>query len=327
MSVDDEALQNRATNVIKPLIPADAEERVVRSFKQWNQVVREHIRSETGLKLSEGDSRNSIPVRVVNGFPAQLAALIGQRDDPILWRLIVGQPKLGGVIEGLDFLLKEWLAFERWPQLPAIARESGPSLQRTLEVIAALQQVAAAKQVRDQIKEINEDSLGVYRINGKQAQSVELYWMPISMVAAMLSVRIEDLTLVVLAHELTHGYTHIGRDIDGIRWEDQSFIKSDPSVKEGLAQFYAQVVADRIAPRMPGARIAFDKLLELQSGPYVAHKEWLKDETQQRGETLRFALIAARSRGVVEEDEWNRLLKETNTRLKERKEKKLFFDG
>ncbi len=48
------------------------------------------------------------------------------------------------------------------------------------------------------------------------------------MIAAMLDVTIEDLTLVVLAHELTHGYTHIGRDIDGIQWNDRAFGTSDP---------------------------------------------------------------------------------------------------
>ena len=33
--VDNQSLQNRAKRVIEPLIPADAEERVSRAFKQW----------------------------------------------------------------------------------------------------------------------------------------------------------------------------------------------------------------------------------------------------------------------------------------------------
>src|SRR6516165_3394642 len=63
--MSDTKLQERATASIKPLIPPDAEERVNRSFKQWNQIIRDHIRTETGLKLSDGDSRFAIPVRVV----------------------------------------------------------------------------------------------------------------------------------------------------------------------------------------------------------------------------------------------------------------------
>lgn len=90
--MNDNALQNRATEIIKPLVPPDAEERVNRSFKQWNQIVRDHIRTETGLKLSDGDSRYAIPVRVVKGFPVTLAQLIDQYRDPVMWRLIIGHP-------------------------------------------------------------------------------------------------------------------------------------------------------------------------------------------------------------------------------------------
>ena len=61
-------LQERAIKLIKPLIPPDAEDRVQRAFKQWNQIVRDHIRSETALKLADGDGRQSVQVRVVDGF-------------------------------------------------------------------------------------------------------------------------------------------------------------------------------------------------------------------------------------------------------------------
>jgi len=313
----NDILQERAIQVIKPLIPADAEERVGRSFKQWNQVIREHIRNETGLKLAEGDSRYAIPVKVVEGFPLKLAKLIGGRDDPILWRLIVGQPKLGGIVEGLSFLLPHWPAFEKWPALPANAKDCEAALHWTLEVATALQQASLTKQVRDQIIAIDEDILGVYRFT-PQASSVELYWMPIAMVAAMLDVRIEDLTLVVLAHELAHGYTHIGRDIDGTKWDFNGFAKSEVGVIEGLAQFYTQVVTQRIAGRTPGAKTAYDQLLTLQSGPYLVHKEWLKDDTRQRGESVRFAMISARNRGAIKYADWVLLLNETNKALKTR---------
>lgn len=62
-------LQQRAITLIEPLIPPDAEERVGRAFRQWNQIVRDHIRNETGLKLADGDGRNAVSVRIVDGFP------------------------------------------------------------------------------------------------------------------------------------------------------------------------------------------------------------------------------------------------------------------
>jgi hypothetical protein len=59
--MNDEALQNRATKIIQPLVPPDAEKRVNRSYKQWNQIIRDHIRTETGLKLSDGVGRYITP--------------------------------------------------------------------------------------------------------------------------------------------------------------------------------------------------------------------------------------------------------------------------
>lgn len=124
----------------------------------------------------------------------------------------------------------------------------------SLEIADALQKVALAQEVRDQIKEINEDILGAYRFPPGQDSWIELYWMPIAMVAAMLDVKIEDLTVVVLAHELTRGYTHLGKDIDGSRWERSAYAGTDLTVIEGLAQFYTEVVREKLASRVPGPK-------------------------------------------------------------------------
>jgi len=115
-------LQHRVTTIVQPLIPPDAEERVTHAFKQWNQILREHIRNETALKLTDGDTRHAIQVRIVKGFPTSLATLIDRYDDPVLWWLILGQPQLEGIIEGLEFLLRYWSSIEHWPLLPPVAQ-------------------------------------------------------------------------------------------------------------------------------------------------------------------------------------------------------------
>src|SRR5271169_4975095 len=91
----------------------------------------------------------------------------------------------------------------------------------------------------------------------------------------MMGVAIEDLTVVVLTHELAHAYTHLGRDIDGARWGDEEFDKSALEVREGLAQFYTEVICEQLAPRTPGFLAAFQALLSLQSPPYLVHRAWL----------------------------------------------------
>ena len=44
--------------------------------------------------------------------PSSQSSSIGIR-IVCLWRLIIGQPKLGGIVEGLNFLLPDWPDFER----------------------------------------------------------------------------------------------------------------------------------------------------------------------------------------------------------------------
>jgi len=308
--MNDRSLQDRTTELIKSLVPETAEERVVQSVKQWNQVIRDHIRAETGLKLSDGEARCTISVRVVRGFPDKLAELIDQYRDPVVWRLVMGQPKLGALIDGLEFLIRNWNQIEQWPKLPQAVKDSEPVLHHCREIASLLQQAALAEKVPDQIKAIREDILGAYC-----ASSVELFWLPIAMVSAMLDVSIEDVTVVVLIHELAHGYTHVGRDIDGTHWADRAFEDSAPEVVEGLAQFYTEAICRQLAPRTPGIYAAYQKLLKLQSGPYLVHQDWLKGDKTQRGEAVRFSLIAARRQGRIDYEAWQRLMTDTSRSL------------
>src|ERR1017187_765152 len=108
-----EALQQRAIALIKPLIPPDAEERVNRAYKEFRQIVRSHIRSETRLSLADEESRDNVPVKIVDGFPASIAQLIDRHQDRTLWRLIVALPKLGAIVVGIGLLLSRGDEFER----------------------------------------------------------------------------------------------------------------------------------------------------------------------------------------------------------------------
>jgi hypothetical protein len=311
---DEDALQSRAIATIRPLIPPDAKERVERAYKQFNSAVREQIRAETGLRLSDETAKGAVSVRIVEGFPTEIAQLIDRHQDQILWRLIVAQPKLGGAVEGLGLLLQDWEQFEKWVSLPEVAKGSKPSLERAAQVAFAMQNLAVARKVFDEIKKIREDILGLYRLHDS---SVDIYWMAQALVAAMIGVRIEDLTVVTLAHELAHAYTHVGKDIDGVAWSNATFAGSALEVKEGLAQTYTAVVARKIGNRAPGVQQAYERLLEHQSEPYKVHLEWLKDHGARRGEIVRFAMLRARRRQKVDHAAWIALLEETAKSLKQ----------
>jgi len=315
---DNKALQSRAIATIRPLIPADAEDRVVRAVRQFNAIVREHIRSETGLRLSDDRAKSTVGVHVVDGFPLAVAGLIDKHRDVLLWRLIMLQPKLGGVVEGLAALLGSWDEFEQWSELPGEAKGSGPALEQSVRVAHLLQTLAVAREVFEEIKIIREDILGVYRFGGGRPPRIEIYWMAQALFAAAFGLRIEDLTVVTLSHELAHAYSHLGRDIDGAAWDDQAFADSDADVKEGLAQHYTAVVTERLAARAPSAHSAYSKLLEHQSGSYLAHQTWFRKPPTQLGEIVRFAMLQARTRGKATDADWRALLSKTGQDLSKR---------
>jgi hypothetical protein len=303
----DDLLQQRAIKLIQPLIPPDAQDRVERAVTQYNIVVRERIREETRFSLSSETDKGSISVRVVDGFPASVASLIDKFHEVMLWRLITLQPKLGGVIEGLGTLLLHWDDFEAWSESKHFSAGAGPALERSRDVAHGLQTLAATRRVFDEVKQIHDDILGAYWHADRKVSRVDIYWMAQALFAAAFGIRIEDLTIVTLAHELAHGYTHIGRDAAGDFW-DQGFGATDKNVTEGLAQHYTATVTEKLSGRAPNAYAAYLKLLEHQSGPYLAHESWFQGHVPRRAEIVRHAMLRARSKGVVKDADWRTLL-------------------
>ena len=140
-----------------------------------------------------------------------------------------------------------------------------------------------------------------------------LYWGVIGIVAPRLGVEVEALSAVVLAHELSHAYSHVGYDIDGNRWSDESFESSEIAVVEGLAQYYAERVLSRLMHKLPGAWDAYNKLLEKQNDSYLAHKIWI-NQIKATPENIRESLIETRSLRGVSLSEFNDLVYQNHVR-------------
>jgi hypothetical protein len=127
---------------------------------------------------------------------------------------------------------------------------------------------------------------------------IRLYWMAIGFFAHYLDVTVEALTVVTLAHELAHAYSHLGKDIDGRDWDTEAFAWADNYIIEGLAQFYTEVVCKRLAFRYPEAFQAYKEFLDIQSGPYLAHRSW-SDGDARAGEVIRISMIHTRTNKVT----------------------------
>ena len=150
------------------------------------------------------------------------------------------------------------------------------------------------------ILSFNEDILGVYRyglsnnMHDDQIPNkakIEIYWGVIGLVSKWLGPTVEDITCVVLAHELAHAYTQLGADIDGRRWNSSDFSETEPALQEGLAQYYTERVLKRLKTDMPGAYDAYTELLEHQPKNYHTHVSWVINFSP---ETVRRAMIETR---------------------------------
>jgi hypothetical protein len=146
--------------------------------------------------------------------------------------------------------------------------------------------VSSSSSLTGFILRVNEDVLGIYEY-GNAEPKIELYWGIIGLVARDLDVGVEDLTCVVFAHELAHAFTHVGSDANHVCWDSVQFQNTAHSVKEGLAQYFTELVCRHIKVR--GAHEAYERLLEQQPEAYRVQVGW-----EAKPENVRFALMKMR---------------------------------
>jgi hypothetical protein len=149
------------------------------------------------------------------------------------------------------------------------------------------------------VLQIDTDVLGrylfkVHRSLDDPDPRIELFWGVIGLVARDLYVEVEDLTCVVLAHELAHAFTHVAFDIDGERWPTGNFSQSDHPLREGLAQHYTMLVCKRIAGVAPYVLGAYRALVEKQPPAYRVQESWEKDFSTEQ---VRLAMLQTRRHG------------------------------
>lgn len=269
----------------------DLKKRVEKSVKEANTQLREALRSETGLKLSNEKTRQNVPVRVADGIPECLMDVLKVDDD--LLDLYLDLAIFKSAAKGIELLLPKYVYLEKWePLAPSIASkdEFDNSRKSLVKLITGLESLNPFKE----IWEINQDVLGTYFF--RQGR-IEIYWIPIGLIAADLDISPESLTQVVVAHELAHAYTHLGFDIDEQTWNTEHFAKTTLDVVEGVAQFFTEAVCRRLRYRWPDAIEAYDALLTKQTGPYKAHLDWNRGDDAV-GEAVRNAMIQFRSSSI-----------------------------
>lgn len=286
--------------VLREIHP-DLIERIHRTYKNWHPVLRSHLRDETGLKHPAGRGKRSLSVEVVPGLPWQLGEILKQFKGKE-W-ILLGRDKLEDARDGAGYIM--------------LHHEAAKSLYGSSPIPGSVEEVKHFQDLADGLvkkcdvasieaafRALHEDTLGAYFY---RRYKIQLYWMAIGIISSWIRVSPEALTVVVLAHELAHAYSHEGRDIGDKTWNTEVFAQADTEIVEGIAQFYTQVICNTLGDRDPTIVDAYERFLALQSGPYRVHDEWVKWGADA-GEVIRAGLIANRTRLITSFDDFQEAL-------------------
>lgn len=319
--IDDVKSQSSLwSNAVRHSLGDDIQVVIDRTVKQWNGIVRECLRKQTGLRLSTETEANAVvgrnrkvravPVRIVGGLPVQFAKEVQAitRQDIML---LMHMSKLDNIKTGTEFMVAE---YEEISKLDASCVAELDEIENVKKFAEVLLERIKKNDTAQQILKIDEDVLGAYFF---RVPEIRIYWIVIGVYSQILDLSIEALTVVVLAHELAHAYTHLGYDIDNRDWNTEYFACSDLHLVEGLAQFYTKVVCEQIEQRFPAAKEAFEELLKNQSEVYKEHENWSKKEASGHlGETVRISMIECRSKGILERDRFQKIVERSQSNFR-----------
>jgi hypothetical protein len=295
--------------VLQDILPSTASEEVDRARRNWNQSIRESLRTETGLRFASGQA--GVTIEVIDGVSEPLAEIVREYPDPIVWWILLNRPKLENAADGLRALEQRIPEIVRSSLGRQLSEGDPEAVRRSHDLIRRFLADEIDKSLVERIRRIDRDWLGAYFFwQGR----IELYAPAIALWSGRCGVPIEDMAIVVLAHELAHAFTHIGRDIDRRVWKTEDFAEADTFLVEGLAQFYTDRVCDRLVESRSALRTAFDALNQNQSPPYCEFHEW-KKVGPFVGEAVRQALIDCRISSIKDHLIFRSVLKNAHKRL------------
>jgi len=308
-------------------LPEETKTRVENAKKSFNLIIRDSIRFESRLSFNSGKNGDigeenlvRVPIKIDTGYPEEILAF----EIPKKFEFAALLSKIRPAIVQLNKSSKIVTDFIcEYQEIDEISEFVGGAICYSDEEANKLLRIVDEYDFVKELVNINPNLLGCYKYNVHHNQhgyweastnrEIYLYWAIIGIIASRLGVEVEALTAVVLSHELSHAYTHIGYDIDGNRWSDEGFKNSDLSVVEGLAQYYTERVLSRLEHKIPGGLDAYEKLLEKQNKAYKAHKIWI-DEIKASSESIRETLIQIRNKKNISLEQFNELVYQNNMR-------------
>jgi hypothetical protein len=146
---------------------------------------------------------------------------------------------------------------------------------------------------------------GVYNIRYRR---VALYVKPIYFYCRAKNLNFKTFVIMVLTHELAHGYSHIGLDKDRQSWAKIG--SSDLDIVEGVAQYYTRRFFQKYSNRFSDGLHVFDCLIEDQDDCYKNFLKW-----QVTDEQLYRAFVELRRNGRTKTAEFIELMESSKNAI------------
>lgn len=238
-------------------------------------------------------------------MPESFQVLLDEWEDPTDWIMQLRRPQLEGTLDGLRGLVADpgFLKARFGGDIDSIDLRAIDSTAALIERLLATP--SAKPQLPNYIVRYDDDVLGRYSV---RTSEIKLYWVVLGAQAALMNVPVEALTIVVLAHELAHAYTHVGVDMDGHSWDTDKFAGTDLRIIEGLAEYYTCILCTvRYRAKLPQLVDAYQALEARSSDLYMVHRKWER-LGPRLGEAIRLAMLTARRLGIQRYEEFHRLL-------------------
>jgi hypothetical protein len=276
----------------------DLEKEVAKAKDKYNLRIRGLISDKTGLDLSftfkneqkytfdkTHVKKRNIRVDITDKVPNSLLEILKNFTDSQIKLLLHFRQMQSSIVE-IEFQISQFNNFSEYHQNKTSIAELDLVLQHLKKLVNEVEN----SNILSAIQKLDPDVLGSYFLNDNH---IELYWLSIGFLSLINNYSVEDYTLVVLIHELTHGYTHIGFDKDGNSWLTSDFGNSDLKVVEGFAQLYTEMICKDY---FEGAFNAFMTLLQSQRTEYTDYKYWELSNGENIYERARLVLLKTRSK-------------------------------
>ena len=299
-------------NRLKSLILSynkDFEIEVARAKEKHNLKIRKILTDKLGLTLTnktvetqelENVERNSIPVKVVGKVPQSLLSILAKYTDQQI-ELLLHYRKMKTTVRELDFHLKKYSRFSKQHKEETDPHEIKNTINHLESLIFSVEKSGILKD----ISSLGPDVFGAYFLGDHR---IELYWLCIGFLSVLENYSVESYTIIVLAHELAHGYTHICFDKDGNNWNTNAFGDADLRISEGFAQFYTEMVC---RDYFDNTLEAYETLLVQQNEAYTDYRGWFDLKEKDKYEKARRLLLKVRSKSVIDYGEFRTHLRVT----------------